>query len=571
MKDIVRKNDFGCRIRNACVVGSAIIPELDDDPSSQHAIKTEDSHTNGPFGFSSPKHTGPRPQLPPQFLFVALETGDNVFLFVQPGPDGNSKPKFVGISCGGRRQMKKLMGFNLAVDPSSRYMAMASPTDQIVVSELASHTELNESYLRGEPLRMFKSPRLRSIPGVIHKMTFLHPRPGDDRHIILLLVLVKQRKARAVSTTVIYEWELGDDLSKVFAEEKQGHRMPVEFQMPLMLIPLTVQSAFLAISADQIALCTECLHGPPMFENIELAPQPITPNHRGGQHPLWAAWARPFRLWSYNRSRDCVYLAREDGVVLLLEADQDGALTSHALDPFPCNISDAFACLFDHSTDVLVLGSHSGPGGYWKVRISSSPDVIALTAAPCQLPPRQPAELLGILQNWSPVVDFTTTDDFTGWHPSADAGKAMVPWQEARHRKPDRIFATCAGGNAGFITEYRYGLKANIGLDLEYGPGMKQAWLLPYADPPQVVGYLLLISMPDSTAALVLSKEFSSAAVPGDGAIPYDLSSSTLALVSHEQMTIQITQEAVVLANQHERYVWMDCPVRDPKLMDALF
>jgi hypothetical protein len=553
LKDIVRKNDFGCRIRNACVVGSAIIPELDDNPSSQHAIKTEDNHTNGSFGFSSSNYLGSRHQLPPQFLFVALETGDNVFLFVQPGPDSNSKPKFVGISCGGSRHMKKLMGFNLAVDPSSRYMAMASPTDQIVISELASHTELNESYLRGEPLRMFKSIRLRTIPGVIHKMTFLYPRPGDDRHIILLLVLVKQRKSRVVSTTVIYEWELGDDLSKVFAEEKQGHRMPVEFQMPLMLIPLTVQSAFLAISADQIALCTECLHGPPMFETIELAPQPTTPNHRGRQYPLWAAWARPFRLWSYNRSRDCVYLAREDGVVLLLEADQDSALTSHALDPFPCNISDAFACLFDHSTDVLVLGSHSGPGGYWKVRISSPPAAITLTA-PRQLPPRQPAELLGILPNWSPVVDFTTTDDFTGWHPSADAGKAMIPWQEAKHRKPDRIFATCEGGNAGFITEYRYGLKANIGLDLEYGPGMKQAWLLPYADPPCVVGYLLLISMPDSTAALVLSKEFSSATVPGDGTIPYDLSSSTLTLVSHEQMTMQITQEAVVLANQRERY-----------------
>ncbi|KAH6856761.1 mono-functional DNA-alkylating methyl methanesulfonate N-term-domain-containing protein [Chaetomium sp. MPI-CAGE-AT-0009] len=381
---------------------------------------------------------------------------------------------------------------------------------------------------------MIKSIRLRSIPGVIHKLTFLHPRPGDDRHIILLLVIVKRRKSRMVSTTVIYEWELGDDLNKVFAEEKQGHRMPVEFQMPLMLIPLTVQSAFLAISADGVALCTECLHGPPMFEAIDIATHPPTANHRGRQRPLWTAWARPFRLRSYSKNRDCVYLAREDGVVLLLEADQDNALTSHTLDPFPCNISDAFACLFDHSTDVLVLGSHSGPGGYWK------------------LPPRQPAELLGNLPNWSPVVDFTTTDDFTGWHPEAHAGKAMVPWQQAKHRKPDRLFATCEGGSEGSITEYRYGLKANIGLDLEYGPGMKQAWLLPFSDPASFEGYLLLISMPDSTAALLLSKDFSSATAPVEGSIPYDLSSSTLTLASHAELTVQITHQAVVLVNQHQ-------------------
>ncbi|KAH6631648.1 mono-functional DNA-alkylating methyl methanesulfonate N-term-domain-containing protein [Chaetomium tenue] len=364
-------------------------------------------------------------------------------------------------------------------------------------------------------------------------MTFLHPRPGDDGHIILLLVLVKHRRSRTTSTTVIYEWELGDDLNQVFAEEKQGHRMPVEFQMPLMLIPLTIKSAFLAVSADRIALCTECLHGPPVFETIELAASPPTRNHRGRGAPLWAAWARPFRLWSYNKTRDCVYLAREDGVVLLLEADQDGALASHALDPFPCNIANTFACIFDHSTDVLVLGSHSGPGGCWK------------------LPPRQPAELLGYISNWAPVVDFTTTDDFTGWHPSDHPGKVMIPWQEAKLRRPDRIFATCEGGRAGSITEYRYGLKANIGLDLEYGPEMKRAWLIPYIDPPYVVGYLLLISKPDSTAALLLSGDFSGATVPGPGTIPFDLSSSTLILVSHNQVTIQVTQEAVVLANHH--------------------
>jgi hypothetical protein len=366
MKEIARKNDFGCRIRNACIVGSSVIPELDDDAcadsSSLPAIKTEDDHA-GPFGFSSPRPSTTSTQLPPQLLMVALETGDNVFLFVRPGPDG--RPKFVAQRFGSPKHMKGHMGFHVAVNPSSRYMAMASPTDYFVVYELESHQQLNERYLHHEPLHPIRSFRLRSVRGVIHKITFLHPRPGDDRHVILLLVVVRRGKSR----TVIYEWELGDDLKKVFAEEKQGHRMPIEFQMPLLLIPLTVQSAFIAISANQIALCTECLHGPPMFETIEMTAHFPTANHRGRHEPLWTAWARPFRLQSYKKNRDCIYLAREDGVVLFLEADQDDALTGNTvLDPFPCNISGAFACLFDHSTDVLVLGSDSGPGGYWKVR-----------------------------------------------------------------------------------------------------------------------------------------------------------------------------------------------------------
>ncbi|KAL2170323.1 hypothetical protein VTG60DRAFT_5002 [Thermothelomyces hinnuleus] len=532
LKEVTRKYDLGCRIRNACVIGSSAIPELDNgcsDVPSRSPLKIEDDDA-GPFGFPSQKQTPMTAELPPQMLMLVLETGGNVFLFVRPGPDG--KPRFSISRMREPKHMQGRMGFHLAVDPSSRYVAMASPTDSFVVYEVESHQQLNEKYLRNEPLHPVKSFCLRSVRGVIHKITFLYPRPGDDHHIILLLVLVRRGKSR----TVIYEWEAGDDLRRVLAEEKQGHRMPVEHQMPLLLIPLTTQSAFLTISADQIALCTECLHGPPIFDTIEMAAHPPTVNHRGRQRPLWTAWARPFRLRSYSKNRDCIYLAREDGVVLFMEADQDNALTSHVLDPFPCNISGAFACLFDHSTDVLVLGSDSGPGGYWKI------------------PPREPAELLGTLPNWSPVVDVTTTDELREWHQrdqSANKQNVTTPWQQIKHRKPDRIFATCESGSKGSITEYRHGLRANIGLDLEYGPGTKEAWLLRFCDPSLLDGYLLLLSMPDSTTALLLSKDFSSATAPAPGTIPYDLSSTTLALVVSGYSTIQITRQNIVLVNQH--------------------
>ncbi|KAK4100821.1 hypothetical protein N658DRAFT_83610 [Parathielavia hyrcaniae] len=532
LKEILRKNDFGCRIRNACVVGSFALPELNDEavagPSAHPAIKTEDGHP-APFRFGSQRRPGMSMELPPQLLMLVLETGDNLFLFVQPGH--SSRPKFVVSRFGTPKHMAGRLGSHLAVSPSSRYLAMAGLTDHFVVYELEPHHILNERYLRSEPLQPIRSFRLRTVRGVIHQMTFLYPRPGDDQHVVLLLVIVRHGKSR----TVIYEWELGDDLKTVFAEEKQGHRVPIEHQMPLLLIPLKFQSAFISISPGYIAICTGCLHGPPSFENRDIAPPPPTVIHRRRHQPLWAAWARPPRHRSYNKNHDCFYLAREDGVTLFIEADQDGELASiHSIDPFPCNISTAFACVPDSTTDVLVIGSDSGPGGYWKI------------------PPRQPAELLGTLPNWAPAVDLTTTDAVTGPQEEARNDAALAPWQQAKPRKPDRIFATCEGGSKGSITELRYGLKANIGLDLEYGAGMRQAWLLRFSDPNSFDGYVLLLAMPDSTAALLLPTDFSSATAPEAGMIPYDLSSTTLSLVAAGPLTTQITRHNVVLVNQHQ-------------------
>jgi hypothetical protein len=197
-------------------------------------------------------------------------------------------------------------------------------------------------------------------------MEFLYPRPGDTHHIILLLIVVRNGKSRMVT----YEWELGDNLDTVFAEEKNGHRMPVENQMPILLIPLTVRSAFIAISPNQIAVYTETLHGPPNFERVDVKHVPATANHHGRGEPLWAAWARPFRLESFVEKHDCIYLAREDGVVSFIEADSEGALTGNTFtDDFDCNISSAFSCLFDQYSDVLIMGGDSGPGAIYKVSI----------------------------------------------------------------------------------------------------------------------------------------------------------------------------------------------------------
>ncbi|KAK0619881.1 mono-functional DNA-alkylating methyl methanesulfonate N-term-domain-containing protein [Immersiella caudata] len=527
LKEVARKSDFGSRIRNACVIGNFDIREADDEAPTPTSIKAE---ANSPMSVgvsSSELASSKRRLLPPQLLMVVLECGDCVFLFMHQGSDG--KLVFVTTRCPSPREQLVYPGFHLAIDPSSRYVVLACAQDFFVVYELESHDNLSEKILRKEPLVPVKSQRPRSVQGVIHKVHFLYPRPGDDHHVILLLIVVRNGRSRMIT----YEWAVGDDLRTVFAEDKHGHRMPVENQMPVLIIPLTVKSAFIAISPDQVAVCTEALYGPPNFETIEMQNPPATRNYHGRHQPLWTAWARPFRLSPYFEGRDCIYLAREDGVVIFIEADSDSALDrSTFMDTFDSNISSAFTCLFDQYTDVLILGSDSGPGAIWKV------------------PARQPLELLGTLPNWSPSVDFVTTDAFSTWNQEFGANlEQIVPWQkEILRTKPDRLFATSGHGQKGSITEYRYGLKAAIGLDLDYGYEAKEAWLIPWRNLMGETGYHLLLSMPDHTEVLPFPEDLSSVKEIKAGDLLYDLSSPTLAVSYNRDFLIQVTTKSVGVA-----------------------
>jgi len=131
----------------------------------------------------------------------------------------------------------------------------------------------------------------------------------------------------------------------------------------------------------------------------------------------------------------------------------------------------------------------------------------------------------------------------------------MQPWKEGTIRKPDRIFATSGHEKKGSIAEYRYGLKAGIGLDIDYGVEIRDAWIFPSKHLYGAPGYHLILSMPDSSAVLQLSEDFSQAQEPVEASGKYDLSSPTLAVAHFEHLIIQITTEAVLLISPDRRYV----------------
>lgn len=369
LHSIQRKCDFGSRIRNARVIGTSPVKlgfeqyatttfhgkATDDDDLEMMEASTPNS-TQG----SSHHH------LPPQLLLIVLETGDCVFLFLRPDSHGNFEFVALQHSLPSSRLVRP--GFHLAVDPSSRYAAQACSRNMFVVHELESTDNLNYSLARGQPLRPIISSRPRHVTGIIHSIEFLYPRPQDPHHVILLLIIV----SNGITRMVTYDWELGDDLRQVLADEKAGHILPPQHEMPLMVIPLTVRSAFFVVSEEEIAYCADVLHGSPSFEPCAVGGFEPTKHHEGSEPPLWTAWSRPPRLYPYNRDRDFIYLAREDGMVIILECDTEDILAASFCHGTFCRVSTAFASLADDTSsgEILVFGGDSGQGGVWSVSCS---------------------------------------------------------------------------------------------------------------------------------------------------------------------------------------------------------
>lgn len=370
LHSIARKCDFGSRIRNARVIGTSPVKLGFEQYATTTTTTFHGKADDGDLDMdmadvsSAPNSAQGSSHLPPQLLLIVLDTGDCVFLFLRPDESGTFEFVALKHSLPSSRLVRP--GFHLAVDPSSRYAAQACSRNIFVVHELESMDNLNTSLARGQPLQPIILSRPRHVNGVIHTIEFLYPRPQDPQHVILLLIVVNS----GVTRMITYDWELGDDLRQVLAEEKNGHILPPQHEMPLMIIPLTVRSAFFAVSEDEIAYCADVLQGSPSFEPCEVGGFPPSEHHEGGEPPLWTAWSRPPRLHPFNIDRDFIYMAREDGVVIFLECDSEDILGASFYHGTFCNVSTAFASLADDTSsgEILVFGGDSGQGGVWSVR-----------------------------------------------------------------------------------------------------------------------------------------------------------------------------------------------------------
>ncbi|KYK59685.1 thermotolerance protein [Drechmeria coniospora] len=529
MHQIVRKSDFGARIRNAVVLGDPLQHGLDDENSS-FAVEPEGSDCSMPDATVPATADASKRCLPPQLLVLMLESGDAIFLFLRRQPD-----KSLDFVLARHTLAKKIpyMGFHLAVDPSSRYMASASADGLFVTYELEAMSALNAQYQSRGTFTPVKAVRLRSIHGVIHKLGFLYPQPTEGRHIILILLVVRNERnlGEPVTRMLNYEWEVGDDLKSVFAAEKVGYRLPKEHEMPLLFIPLKFNNSFFIVSSSLIGIVKDCLTGSPVFESLRTDAPSQTGLFHGTGSPIWTAWARPFRHKGYFERTDIIYLGREDGVIVHVEMEATDLVPSVTnVGCLDSNINTAFATAYDTFSDILIIGGDSGPGGIWK------------------LAPRTELEQVSVLPNWSPVIDATATVRHagnaatatgTGGTQSATARQSSLhePWTQ-----PDTLFTVSGRGVKGSVTQWRWGVQARIGLEVESGEPVRQSWVLTLRDGERRRLHALL-SLPYSSLVLRFSENFDQVDSLGADDSPFDLASRTLAACETAQGGIvQVTE-----------------------------
>lgn len=537
--EVVRKEDFGARIRNAAVIGSTSAYEQDPDTQFDSTqVKTEkeenglDQETSTQ-GYSS----SARQRLPPQFLVLQLETGDSIFLMLQV--TNSRQPQFVTSRYRVSKAMLRVQpGTHIAVDPTSRYMAVACSEQIFAVYELENRANLKEQLSKGEELKHIVSNKHMSVMDVIVKMDFLHPTPGDEDHIVLLVIVIRKGRTRLL----MYEWDSGDNVLKIRPTDVKGHSLDKARQMPLLLIPLTIRSAFILVFEESISICEGMLSNRPVFTDLE-SPEdktkPPTDFHNGLGVPLWTSWTRPARRQDFLSKNDHIYIIREDGWVKFLEfnnkddGQQEDVLNNNFGQVY-INCGSAFASLdckqemnsSIKSGDLLVIGGDSCSGGTYLVEARGLPI------------PTEP------VQNWTPAHDFVTTFASTSEEVTVNGRvsrtKDAVP-------KPDRVFACVGKGIKSTITEFRHGLEARVGLNTDYQTPILQAWALPaeFENTDDDDACLFLLSIGDSSAILSLSSDAAEIAELDDSATRFDLRHRTVAVVAQETAIVQVTERTI--------------------------
>lgn len=139
-----------------------------------------------------------------------------------------------------------------------------------------------------------------------------------------------------------------------------------------------------------------------------------------------------------------------------------------------------------------------------------------------------------------------------------DTSNKIIPWQErplGTFSNPDRIFATSGRGVTGAITEFRFGYRASIGLDIDYGTPVKQSWIFPTQAESADSECHLLMSLVDRTAVLYVSGDLEQAREPDADTTLYDLSTRTVAAAQvYQDAVVQVTEKYLVFVSPMARY-----------------
>ena len=278
------------------------------------------------------------------------------------------------------------------------------------------------------------------VEGSIMKMEFIHPPEGDLNRVILLLVVARNNQSRLIW----YDWN-GD--MPLHQAQLRPNKIPLrpDEQLPLLLIPLLKNAAFILVCERRMVLIKDVLTGGFHRYYHHLAYEQESQEPGASQRrPIWVQWARPMRSKKMRPNEENIILCREDGIVQYMVIDhgiKQMIDSNHNVGKLDVNISTSFATidLGPNTNDLLIAGGDESNGGLW------------------DFPPRQISpNHRGTVPNWTPIHDLAVANVPTD---RQDAGAAAAA--ENASKRQQRLFACSGRGKHGAISEIRYGVEGS--------------------------------------------------------------------------------------------------------------
>lgn len=199
LQHVLTERNFDSRIQSASILGGD-----EAYPFGLQNLKLEyDEEVLSQFPNGSTR-------LPPHVLVLVLDTQELIFTFVVE--DENGRAGFLDCSIPLPPALNPLqrMGKHLAVDPMARAVAVAASEDAVLLYSSKNMEGLRSGSARwGRGFLPISHERpVLKVPGNITRMDFLYPPENDLDHVILLLVVVQDRKTKLVQIDWLYSQDI---------------------------------------------------------------------------------------------------------------------------------------------------------------------------------------------------------------------------------------------------------------------------------------------------------------------------------------------------------------------------
>ncbi|EED16726.1 conserved hypothetical protein [Talaromyces stipitatus ATCC 10500] len=499
LEDVKVNSDFDANVVAAKTVN------IDEDSGVKSEIKLDSE-----WGFLQENRQSDT--LPGHILVLTLDSRELLFLYCHnTSPENDMRFVHFRRALPSDVSISERFGRHLAVDPRSRAVAVAAPTDFFGVFMLKPQEELRLQLKEGSlspiaevcsrvsfilPFFSHKTTQERfyRLEGHILFMDFLYPSEEQNDTIILQLIVARGPDTHAVS----YIWDTKKGIRQA-RSKPVIHQLPDFCRLPNLLIPLTKSSSFLLVTPSFIVFVPNALGS-----KLKIS------KHRcydliSNSPSIWAKWARPYRHSKYDKSHDDVFLCREDGRLTYVEIDNKGNLgTINVIGQLDCDVDAAFDTIDfnhpNHGGDLLIAAGNTGHGGLF-IQIA-----------------RQNPTCVQRFVNWAPVFDTVIVPPV-----QRDASNEVHIMENVNNDLKIYV-CSASSSNSGAVYEFRHGNEAQIGMiiSLEDFPAAQSIWVIP--DMTQE-GTYFLISDPMSSVLMHLSRNEGD-----DGEDIYAVDGSDLAL-----------------------------------------